>query len=39
MVTYIHFETLNPLQDKAYLSWKNKYQLEGFEILVVETTE
>ena len=30
---------MNPLQDKAYLSWTNNYQLEGFEFLVVDTTE
>ena len=30
---------MNPMQDKAYLSWKEKYQLKGFEFLVVETTE
>ena len=30
---------MNPMQDTAYLSWKENYQLKGIEFLVVETTE
>ena len=44
MVTEAQFravlsETMNPLQDKAFLSWKSKFELKGFEFLIVEITE